>query len=225
MSSEHSFDRAMRTATESEWKAAKERPYQSSESLRRAIKGVIDSQRVDSSAHRGRGLRPLSLMRILEFLRSPLGYAVAGALAILICGALFGVKLLHPTETFAMSVPALRGGPPEAGRLVEPSVTVAINWKKGTISMPLKAGGQLVGSFRPSQLANSSAMPLTFDVVVGTDEQATPVTGTGQWVVMPRDADAAPQRLSATAVLWAKLTLQLRSNGKEELLYRVFGTP
>ena len=123
-----------------------------------------------------------------------------------------------------MYLPSPKGGTPtEGGKLVDASVAVSVNWKKQTLQIPLKAGGELTGQFTPA--ANVPSVPLTFDVTVAGIMAGQPVSGTGQLAVMPQDPNDRLDRFSTSALLWVKLDLKLQAGGQKEPLYRVFGTP
>ena len=150
---------------------------------------------------------------------------IAIAAAVVLVAALVVVPNLVPKRVeVAMVLPPLKSGTPtEAGTLVDVSVVVSVNWKKQTIQIPLKAGGELTGQFKSA--TNAAPLPLAFDVAVAGTNAGQPVNGTGQLLIMPQDASNKLDRFSTNALLWVKLDLKLRAGGQEEPLYRVFGTP
>ena len=153
--------------------------------------------------------------------------AAAGLLALLVLGLWMQAMFFQRTETLAMSLPSLKGGvTAEAGRFVNAKVNISVNWRKQTVVIPLKAGGRLTGRFQPAQPGSiSPVVPLVFDVSATGDTDGQALTASGQLVIMPKDPDSHEKKLTAKAMLWARLNLKLQAGGKEEPLYRVFGTP
>ena len=162
---------------------------------------------------------------LVFFLVHTLKGRIAIAAAVVLVAALVVVPNLVPKRVeVAMVLPPLKSGTPtEAGSLVEASVVVSVNWKKRTVLIPLKAGGELSGQFKSA--TNAAPLPLAFDVTVAGTNAGQPVNGTGQLLIMPQNPSDKLDRLSTNALLWVKLDLKLRTGGKEEPLYRVFGTP
>jgi hypothetical protein len=159
------------------------------------------------------------------FLVHTLKGRIAIAASLVLVATLVVVPNLVPKRVeVAMFLPPLKSGTPtEAGTLVEVSVAVSVNWKKQTIQIPLKAGGELTGQIKSA--TNAAPLPLAFDVAVAGTNAGQPVNGTGQLLIMPQNPSDKLERFSTNALLWVKLDLKLRTGGKEEPLYRVFGTP
>lgn len=222
MPEEHPFDKAMREAAEKEWEEAKRTPYEISPTLQAAIEEAARNKPATVPAAKPEETGSPSILVLLQRLfQQPL---IWGAAVVVIAALIFFPSLVSKRVELAMALPPLKAGTPtEAGTLIEPSVVVSVNWKKRTMQIPLKAGGELTGQFKPA--TNAPPLPLAFDVTLTGTSAGQPVNGTGQLVVMPQDPSDRLDRFSTNALLWVKLDLKLRAGGQEEPLYRVFGTP
>lgn len=226
MPEDHPFDEAMREATQREWDKAKRTKRELSPSLRATIHDAIRQKHAEKQPEAAiPSFETAKTGSLAEMIRRLMDWRIAfAAAAVVVAGVLILPNLGPKRVELAMSLPPLKGGTPtEAGTLVDPSVTVSVNWKKQTMQIPLKAGGTLTGQFKPA--TNAPPLPLTFDVALAGTSAGQPVNGSGQLAVMPQDPNDRLDRFSTNALLWVKLDLKLRAGGKEEPLYRVFGTP
>ena len=194
--------------------------YRRDEAVDRARKAVREE--FEQKLARAKGSPRHGLLFFL--MHSPKGRLAVAAAVVLVAALLVFPNLVPKRVEVAMFLPPLKSGTPtQAGALVEASVVVSVNWKKQTIQIPLKAGGELTGQFKSA--TNAAPLPLAFDVAVAGTNAGQPVNGTGQLLVMPQNPSDKLDRFSTNALLWVKLDLKLRAGGQEEPLYRVFGTP